>query len=169
MILDPLKPYLKLAEVLAIAGLAAWGWGWHRDKVATADRAGYDRATAEMQVKVNESQQAALAALAAQAKAQQDAEKYHADLVAAGKRTTDSIAVSLHDITDSLRRGLLPGAVVNPGQSGGAVAGTGGAGELEAAIRSFTASVDLLSKSCQHDTNELAAILKLAHDNGAVK
>jgi hypothetical protein len=168
MIPDVVKPYIKLIEWGLVVVLAALVFFWYRGKIDEAHERGKTEAEAAMQMVVDEANARTREMELKQQEAQHNAEKYHEELVTSGKHTTDSIAVSLSVIQDALRRNLLPGTMGDPAVAGGAPAGSGSAGELQAAISSFIAAANTLSTSCLADTSELGAILQQARDNGAL-
>jgi hypothetical protein len=171
-ILDPLKPYLKIIEVATIAALAIWLGIKYHEAIQESYNKGKTETEASMNQKVIDAQTAAKVAEEKQRLAEAAVETSHAQLVENSRVLTAGITGSLRDIENTVRSGLLSGALGGPSHAGGSTGSAGnssGNSELADAIGRFTSSVAQVAATCAKSNDNLDSILDLAQRNGALK
>jgi hypothetical protein len=143
---------------LGLMGSTAWGaytiTSHHYERVMAMDKLAQDSA-------LQSAQQRVIAAQAAQAAAEQKAEKDHEALVQADTTSRAAVLSSVRGLESALHLSGLSAAVDHSGQSGGSAAGAGGDPELERAVAGVNDAVEKAVAACQHDSTNYAGILQL--------
>jgi len=166
--LNPFKPYLRIAEWVAVAALAAYALDWHHGKVESVREAERAKVHAEMQPALDAMSKAVTDAQTLQAQAEADARKYHAELLSYVDRSTAGIGNSLQHIENTIRAGQLPCTVEDPSRPGAGAESASCIAQLAEGIGALRVAMVEAGEACKADTTELGTIIELARKNNAI-